>query len=303
MAYEYREFPPLSWSFSRMKMLQECPREYFYNYYSYHNGWLRDADGESKQIYKLKNLQPIDALFGQSFHATVKDAVKGRKKESLVYDKFRRIINRAIRTAYQESLNSKEDWCLHPKWYCMISEVYYEGDIPQDKKDSIVQKININSNNIFTSQSFKELTENDVEIIELDELKSFEVNGITAFVKLDAFYKLGNKYIITDWKTSARESLKDIDQLILYVWYAHRVLGIRLQDIEARLEYIQQNKVEVYNFGDNEIDIIDRRLENDLKLIRKYLIDFEANQPLPKEKFFQAKGSSLCKFCNFREAC
>lgn len=285
-------------------MLQECPRKYFYNYYGYHNGWLREADDQSKQIYRLKNLQPIDALFGQIFHATVKDGVMNRKKRVIEPDIFRRRINRAIKTAYLESRNSMEDWLMHPKWYTMISEVYYEGDIPQDKKNAIIEKVNVTSDNVFASQSFMELTGNqDVQIIELDELKSFEVQGLTAYVKLDAFYELKNKYIITDWKTSTRDSLKDIDQLILYCWYAHRVLGVRLQDIEARLEYTQQSKVEVYNFNEEELGLIDRRLEKDLKLLQNYVLDFEANQPLPMKDFQQAKGSSLCKYCNFKEVC
>ena len=303
MAYEIKEFPPLSWSFSRMKMLQECPRRYFFNYYAYHNGWLQDADEESKQIYRLKNLQPIDAYFGQTFHGTIKGVTQNRKKEYISPDAFRRLINRTIKSAYQESLNSMDEWLIHPKWFVMMSEVYYEGDIPQEKKDTIIDKVNVVSKNVFASQSFKELTENDdVEIIELDELKSFEVKGITAYVKIDAFYRVGNKFVIADWKTG-RESLKDVDQLILYAWYAHRVLGIRLEDIEARLEYIGQEKAEVYNFGEDILELVERRLKNDLKLINKYLINPDTNQPLPKESFFQAKGSLFCKYCNFREAC
>lgn len=303
MAYEIKEFPQLSWSFSRMKMLQECPRRYFYNYYAYHNGWLREASEESKQIYRLKNLQPVDAYFGQTFHSTVKDVVKKKNTELLLPGKFRRLINCSIKKAYLESKNSKDDWIVHPKWYAMLNEVYYEGDITQEKKDTIIDKVNVVSRNVFASQSFKELTENDdVEIIELDELKSFAINGITAYVKIDALYRLGNKVIIVDWKTG-HDSLKDVDQLILYVWYANRVLGIRLQDIEARLEYIGHEKADVYHFEEDILELVERRLEKDLKLMNKYLINPVTNQPRPKESFFQAKGSLLCKYCNFREAC
>jgi len=303
MAYEIKEFPPLSWSFSRMRMLQECPRKYFYNYYGYHNGWLADADEESKQIYRLKNLQAIDAFFGQIFHDTVKDVVRNNKKELMVSDSFRRLMNRTIKLAYQESRSSLDDWLAHPKWYCMIKEVYYDGDILQEKKDAIAQKINITSHNLFSNKSFKELTENNVEIIELDELKSFEYNGITAYLKIDALYRSGTKYVLADWKTSAYDSVKDIDQLILYTWYANKVLGIELEDIEARLEYVQQDKVETYTFGEKELELIDKRLAIDIKLINKYLVNPDTNEPLPIKDFHQVKGSPLCKWCNFKELC
>ena len=302
MTYEIQEFPPLSWSVSRMRMLQECPRKYFYNYYAYHNGWLRDADRESKLIYRLKKLQSIDSLFGQFFHENVKDTVRCGKTEIFVPDRFRRKLNRTIKTAYLESKNSMDDWVTHPGWYCMISEVYYEGDIPQGKKNSIIDRVNVTSGNVSNCKSFRELTEEEVEIFELDELKSFEINGLTAYVKIDALYRLANKVIIVDWKTG-RESLKDVDQLILYTWYAHKILGLKLTDIEARLEYISQNKLEVYNFGEEELELVDRRLVLDSKRINHYLIDSDKNQPLPKEKFYQVKCGTVCKYCNFREAC
>lgn len=306
MAYELKEFPPLSWSFSRMKVLKSCPRRYFYQYYGYHRGWLEDSSKESRMIYMLKNLQGIDAYFGKVFHETVKEVVKNGEKELFVADVFRRKVNRTIKTAYQESLCSLDVFRTHPKWYTMMSEVYYGGDILQEKKDSITQKINITSENVFSSKSFLELTGKiDVEILELDELKSFEVNGLIGYLKIDALYRIcnNNKHVLVDWKTSANDSdIQDVEQLLLYSWFSNKVLGIKLDDIEARLEYIGLNKVETYQFNEKEIGIIDKRLESDFELIKAYLLDPTINQPFPKEKFLQTKGN-LCKFCNFREVC
>lgn len=304
MSYEVMEFPPKSWSFSRMNLLKGgCELKYFFQYYGYHPGWLANADLESKQIYQLKNLQSIDGFFGQTFHAAVKDVVKNRKKELLEPNSFRKSINRTIKAAYNESKNSLEDWREHPKWYCMFKEIYYQGDIPQEKKDAIAHKINITSRNVFASKSFLELTEKKDEIIELDELKSFTYKGITAYLKIDALYRIGNKYVIVDWKTSMNESIKDIEQLLFYTWYCKLILGIKLEDIEARLEYVQQDKVEIYQFDEQMLSMIERRLDSDLLLLNKYLINTEINQPLPKERFFKAKGSALCGYCNFKEVC
>jgi hypothetical protein len=46
-----------SWSISRNKVFQTCPRQYFFNYYGYWGGWEMDAPARTRQIYILKNLK------------------------------------------------------------------------------------------------------------------------------------------------------------------------------------------------------------------------------------------------------
>jgi len=48
--YEYREFPEFSWSPSRQRQLDDCPRAYFYRYYVSWNGWLDDAAAEGRAV-------------------------------------------------------------------------------------------------------------------------------------------------------------------------------------------------------------------------------------------------------------
>lgn len=303
MAFEVTEFPPLSWSFSRMKVLKSCPRRYYYQYYAYHLGWLKDSPEETKLIYRLKNLVGVDGFFGQIFHGAVKDVVLYRNKDQLIYDSFRRLMNRTMKTAYLQSLNLQSEWVSRPKSSTMFSEVYYDGDVPVEKKNNIINKINTISTNVVSSQSLNELlSENDIEIRELDELKSFEVNGLTAFLKIDALYRVGDEHVLVDYKTSTHETIDDIEQAILYTWFSNRILGIPLESLTTKLEYVQNNHVDVYKFGNTELGLIDRRLDSDIKLIHSYLIEPATNRPLPKGKFFQARGN-LCKFCNFRAAC
>ena len=42
MTFEVRPYPD-SWSISRQRKLDQCPRAYFYTYYLDWNGWLDDA--------------------------------------------------------------------------------------------------------------------------------------------------------------------------------------------------------------------------------------------------------------------
>ena len=39
-----------SWSFSRSRMYNECPKKYYLYYYGSNNGWDKNADEKTKKI-------------------------------------------------------------------------------------------------------------------------------------------------------------------------------------------------------------------------------------------------------------
>jgi len=43
-----------SWSKTRDEVFKACPRQYWFAYYGYWNGWLDNAPGRTRQIYVLK---------------------------------------------------------------------------------------------------------------------------------------------------------------------------------------------------------------------------------------------------------
>ena len=46
-----------SWSISRDRIFQTCPRQYYFNYYGYWGEWEFNAPQRIKQIYVLKQLK------------------------------------------------------------------------------------------------------------------------------------------------------------------------------------------------------------------------------------------------------
>ena len=71
MAFEVRKFPEKSWSISKMKVIENCYRQYYYTYYGSHNGWLQDNNNESKIAWRLKKLTNIWLLFGEKLHEVI----------------------------------------------------------------------------------------------------------------------------------------------------------------------------------------------------------------------------------------
>lgn len=288
-----------------MRTLKECARKYYFQYYGYHNGWLQDADEQTKTIYRLKYLKPIDALFGEFFHSTVKEAIQTINKDGVTSDNFRRHINRRVKEAYQQSKECLNYWKNAPKKFYMINEVYYNGDISREKKNAIIEKVKVCSQNILKNDSFQEVFQKNVRVLELDELRSFDVNGMTAFVKIDTFYqKETGKFIVIDWKTSSHGgSLEEIDQLLIYALYICKRYGVKVDDIEFRLEYVMENKCESFSFVEKDLEMIERRIYRDIEIIKSYLENVSLNKPQPVDRFKEYQRKNLCKYCNYREVC
>lgn len=288
-----------------MKTLSDCERKYYYQYYGYHNGWLKESDEETQKIYRLKNLKAIDALFGEIFHSTVKEALQYKNKEVVTPENFRRIINHRIKEAYLQSKECPHYWNQSPKKFYMINEVYYNQDISKEKKDAIINKINLCSSNIFKSDSFQELFEGKVDILELDELRSFKINGIDAFIKIDSLFKREDgKFVVVDWKTSSSDrSIEEINQLLIYGLYIAKIYGIKSGDIEFRLEYITKNESDTLSFNNEDLERVEQRISRDITTIKSYLEGVEVNKPYPIVKFQKTQRKNLCKYCNFKEAC
>ena len=57
-----------SWSISRDRVFQICPRQYYFNYYGYWGGWESNAPQRVKQIYVLKQLKNRYMWSGAKVH-------------------------------------------------------------------------------------------------------------------------------------------------------------------------------------------------------------------------------------------
>lgn len=65
MAYHRTEQPAFSWSHSRQRCLDACPRRY----YACHNGWERGAPPLARAAWTLKQLTAYPLALGSAVHA------------------------------------------------------------------------------------------------------------------------------------------------------------------------------------------------------------------------------------------
>ena len=154
-----------------------------------------------------------------------------------------------------------------------------------------------------TCKSLAEIKSESSTIITIDELKEFDFNGVKSYVKIDALYQNENtqQFIVVDWKSGKGNEI-EVEQLLLYVYFVHKMYTIPAQEIEARLEYLADGDCASYRFTDNDMQIAEEIINSDIKKMQRYLFDKERNIPLP-EAYFPANESSKCKYCNYIELC
>ena len=69
-----------SWSFSRARTFEDCPRKYWFHYYGSWGGWNADADPRARELYKLKNLTNLHLLAGDVVHRALERSLQALRR-------------------------------------------------------------------------------------------------------------------------------------------------------------------------------------------------------------------------------
>ena len=75
-----------SWSITRDRVFQSCPRQYYYNYYGYWGGWEMDAPERTRQTYILKNLKNRFMWAGEKVHDCIKHTLTNLRRDISILD-------------------------------------------------------------------------------------------------------------------------------------------------------------------------------------------------------------------------
>lgn len=310
MAYVHREFPEFSWSTGRLKMLENCNRRYYYHYYASHNGWLWNANNLQKDSYLLKKLTNRYSLSGDIVHSTIRDFIESiivKKNTVISNELIERYIQNAVMEFNMHVTMSKQhgsNWNTRIKSFKMMQEFYYNEDFDAKQEGYMIENITRCMNNFFISKTLDEMSKKDIEIIENDEteLSSFNHTGIKVYAKLDLLYKIGDKYVIVDWKTGKEEEA-DYLQLLLYTKYVSLKYNVDVKDIICRVEYLKTNVSKEFTFNKEDIYQVNCLILGSVSSMIDLLEDAELNKAKSVENFSKCSDTEKCKNCNFRKLC
>lgn len=292
-----------SWSVSRNRLFQACPRQYFFNYYGYWGGWDSNAPERTRKIYILKNLKNRYMWAGEKVHDCIKHTLTNLQRGVSVLD-VDQIVSITLNQMREEFRSSRQKrYLTHPKT-CALFEHEYEQTISdadwKKMADNLVQCLK----NFYSSETYTMLKNLTPEAwLEVEDFSSFHLDQTKIWAVLDCSFRTEDGITIIDWKTGRRTS-KDVSlQLSCYAMYASRKWGIEPEKIKL-IEYnLLANQGAEFFITKGEIENAKEYIYGSIADMQSLLLNPDDNVPKDEEAFRKVEDERTRAFCNFQKVC
>lgn len=304
-------YPELTWSTSRLNLLNKCEREYYYNYYGSHNGFSELVSNETREIYKLKKLTNKNSLAGTIIHNKAKDFINlitTNSSYTISPSYLERHINVAIYNFKNDCIKSNSynsNWTPQIKGFNMLQEYYYGYKINKFEGEEIKGILNKCICNIVLSYTFEDISLNKLNVIinGNDDFTSFDFKGVKVFALLDLLYvNSDGKYVIVDWKTGNKDE-KHKYQMLVYAKYVSDTYGIDARNIICRLEYLSSGSFTEYYFSNSDLNGLNSIISSDIDIFKNYLDDPTLNKAKDISFFKTTESTKFCPLCKYKGIC
>jgi hypothetical protein len=304
MTFEIKPYPEFSWSISRQRKLDQCPRAYFYTYYLGWNGWLDDAPTEARVAYRLGKLTSLDALLGQQIDVRARELETAARAGAMLpaADELETRTREALRRLWTRSKNGRAAFEARPGKVTMLRSLYMDQDT-QPETDRLNEKAGPSVHGLLASSHWERLRAcGDAGRVEVPDFAHFLWDGVKVFAAPDLAYVHDRVLHVIDWKTGREDDSNPV-QVLLQMWWAletySELAGLA---IRGYLEYVaagQTRPVEADpDFRERAADAVRAGIAQ----MRALLADAEQNIPLEMAAFARREGG-LCRTCNFFPIC
>lgn len=320
-----QHFNNLSWSTTRITVLEYCQKKYFFNYYTH---TLRNLNEQLRlETLLLKHLKSLDMRVGEKTHWLLSDYIRKLKNQQKVsteeVDALKQNIVNEMKSEYEISKN--RDYTNYDKdrtfW---LSEHYYWEDV-DDQLEPVIQKV-LNNLDVFIKSDRHEkiisyMKKAKTTFVETPREKNFE----SMKVQLQSIPELKNivvmaapdfgvvfeekKLMIIDWKSGHEKMDGDgvSDQIKIYALKSLLKMRTDIKDVEIEGYeiYLPSLKKIGWKIQQEDIDSIIKKLIEDVTYQKQFLVDEDEikNQPIPHENFYRTKSVKKCESCTFRKVC
>jgi hypothetical protein len=237
--------PQFSWSTSRQTIYDNCPRQYWYQYYGYWGGWSdreykkHRYEDDARQIYFLKNRKNIPAWTGDIAHRWIGELISGSSSLHEAKQSSESEAREAWEASSAKANNKKIQGTMKPKDHLFLEHLDEDPDEDHlaDSIDAICESLeSIEENGL--PQQYNEaigsgryaFSENTIPDDDWDTMSiqiPIREDSVKVFTKLDCVIETKqNTFEILDWKTGRPPSDTSLTfQLRLYTLWLHEKLG------------------------------------------------------------------------------
>lgn len=320
-----QHFNNLSWSTTRITVLEYCQKKYFFNYYTH---TLRNLNEQLRlETLLLKHLKSLEMRVWEKTHRLLSDYIRKLKNNQTVSPEeiatLKENIVNEMKSEYETSKN--RDYTSYDRnqnfW---LSEHYY-GENVDDQLEPVIQKV-LNNLDVFIKSDRHEkiisyMKKAKTTFVETPREKNFE----SMKVQLQSIPELKNivvmaapdfgvvfeekKFMIIDWKSGHEKMDGDgvSDQIKIYALKSLLKMKADIKDVEIEGYeiYLPSLKKIGWKIQQEDIDSIIKKLIEDVTYQKQFLVDEDEvkNQPIPHENFYRTKSPKKCESCTFRKVC
>jgi len=292
-----------SWSKTRDEIFNTCPRQYWFSYYGYWNGWLEDAPERTRQIYILKNLKNRHMWAGEKIHECIQKSLNNLRRgiKVLRVDEIVSITLDQMRAEFRSS-KSKNYW-KNPKSYGLL-EHEYEMEVSDEEWKEVAANVEVCLRNFYASDIYDGLKSHPKEgWLEVDEFSSFLLDHTKINLVVDCAIKEGEGIYIYDWKTGKSLSEGLSTQLGCYALYAMERWNVSPESLTV-IEYnLAFDKSNWFAVGQDEMKGVKGYIDGSIKDMQSLLMDISNNVPMEEDRFSRTEDEAIGSRCHFRRVC
>jgi hypothetical protein len=304
VAFEFREVPEFSWSISRQRLLEQCPRAYFYRYYLSHNGWLREASTDSRTAYRLSKLTTLDQLLGQQIDRRAYELEEAARSRATLpsADALEERTLVELRKAWVSSERRRAEFEAHPKNVVMLRAIYLGQDTAREV-ERMKSKVGTCLSAIRALSHWERLREaGDAGRLEIPQFAHFHMGELKVYAAPDLAYVHGDVLHVIDWK-SGREESSNEEQVQLEARYLLETdPSLVCLGTAGHLEYLLSATSQAIDCSQTALESVGQTVALGVAKMSALLREESVNEPL-EQSAFERTPSGLCKTCNYSPLC
>ena len=292
-----------SWSKTRDEVFKTYPRQYWFAYYGYWNGWLENVPERTRKIYVLKNLKNRHMWAGEKIHECIQRSLNNIRRgiKVLPTDEIVSITLDQMRAEFRSS-RSKNYW-KNPKT-CALFEHEYELEVLDEQWKELAQDVETCLRNFYASDIYDGLRSHQKEgWLEVEEFSSFYMDDVKITLAIDCAIRQGEEVTIYDWKTG-KSIPEDLPlRLSCYALYAMGKWHVRPEQLSIIGYNLLFNKPSWFSISQREVEEIKGYIRGSIKDMQSLLTDVSNNIPLEEDRFSKIEDEHIIFRCNYRKAC
>ena len=292
-----------SWSKTRDEVFRTCPRQYWFAYYGYWNGWLEDAPERTRQIYILKNLKNRHIWGGEKVHECIQRSLNNIRRGIRVLS-VDEIVSITLDQMRAEFRSSRLKTCWKNPKSCGLFEHEYEIEVNDKEWKEVASNVETCLRNFYASDSYDGLKSHPRdEWLEVEEFSSFSLDHIKINLVIDCAIKEGEGIYIYDWKAGKSLSENLSIQLACYALYAMEKWNIPPESLSV-IEYnLSFDKSNWFSVSQEEMKGMKGYIKGSVKDMESLLADVPNNLPMEEDRFSKIEDEHVTSRCNFRKVC